>query len=262
MTDALALHGVSVGYGDRPVVHGVDLTVPPGQVVALLGANGSGKTTLVRGVLGLADVLAGRIEVLGQPLADVHPRARVGYVPQRHTVAGAVPSTVHELVMSGRLSRQGFWGRASGADRVAVQDAIEEVDLADRGRTNVAELSGGQQRRVLIARALAGDPELLVMDEPTAGVDRASQTSLVRTLTALVQRGLTLVVVTHEVGPLVPILDRVLVLDEGRLVHDGPWEPRMLGAADGLPTEGQHHGSHDEPPATGWASALGGPWAR
>jgi zinc transport system ATP-binding protein len=218
----IALHGVAVGYGDRPVVEDVDLVVRPGDVVALVGANGSGKTTLVRGVLGLAPVLAGSIELLGRPAEGFRDRWRLGYVPQRHTVVGGVPSSVQEVVASGRLARRRLLSRATASDRVAVREALEIVGLADRRQAPVATLSGGQQRRTLIARALAADPEVLIMDEPTAGVDADGQESLARTLTRLVGQGLTLVVVTHEIEPLVGLLTRVVELREGRVVRDEP----------------------------------------
>jgi zinc transport system ATP-binding protein len=221
-TPVIALHGVAVGYGDRPVVEDVDLVVRPGDVVALVGANGSGKTTLVRGVLGLAPVLAGRVELLGRPAASFRERWRIGYVPQRHTVGGGIPSSVQEVVASGRLARRRLLSRATAADRQAVREALETVGLADRRCAPVATLSGGQQRRTLIARALAGDPDILIMDEPTAGVDAAGQENLARTLTRLVGQGLTLVVVTHEIEPLLGLLTRVVELREGRVVRDEP----------------------------------------
>jgi zinc transport system ATP-binding protein len=221
----IALHGVAVGYGDRPVVEDVDLAVRPGDVVAVVGANGSGKTTLVRGVLGLAPVLAGRVELLGRPAESFRERWRLGYVPQRHTVGGGIPSSVQEVVASGRLARRRLLSRPTAADRDAVREALETVGLADRRHAPVATLSGGQQRRTLIARALAAEPDVLIMDEPTAGVDAAGQVSLARTLTLLVGQGLTLVVVTHEVEPLLGLLTRVVELREGRVVRDEPLAP-------------------------------------
>ena len=221
-TPVIALHGVAVGYGERPVVEHADLVVRRGDVVALVGANGSGKTTLVRGVLGLAPVLAGRVELLGRPAASFRERWRIGYVPQRHTVGGGIPSSVQEVVASGRLARRRLLSPATAADREAVREALETVGLTDRRAAPVATLSGGQQRRALIARALAADPDVLIMDEPTAGVDAAGQENLVRTLTRLVGQGLTLVVVTHEIEPLLGLLTRVVELREGRVVRDEP----------------------------------------
>ncbi|HYJ74806.1 MAG TPA: metal ABC transporter ATP-binding protein [Kineosporiaceae bacterium] len=216
----VALRHADVGYGDRAVLTGADFTLRRGEVVALVGPNGAGKTTLVRGVLGLARVLGGDVELFGVPADRFKERWRIGYVPQRNSVGGAVPSTVEEVVGSGRLARRPVLSRTSAHDREVVDDAITTVGLADRRRAPVATLSGGQQRRVLIARALASEPEVLVMDEPTAGVDAASQASLVRTLQRLVAQGLTLLIVTHEVAPLADVLTRVVVVEDGRIARD------------------------------------------
>ena len=258
----LALHGAAVGYGDTPVVQDVDLVVRRGEVVALVGPNGSGKTTLVRGLLGLARVLEGRVELLGVPAERFRQRWRIGYVPQRHTVGGAVPSTVEEVVASGRLARRPLLSRATAADRQAVREAIETVGLGDRRRAPVATLSGGQQRRTLIARALAAEPEVLVMDEPTAGVDAASQENLVRTLARLVEQGLTLVVVTHEIEPLLGLLTRVVLLQDGRVVRDEPAATaELLRSLGPLAGGGHHHPVPRDPavgpPAGGWLQDPG-----
>jgi zinc transport system ATP-binding protein len=248
-TPVIELRGVSVGYDDQAAVSGVDLTVHAGDVLALIGPNGSGKSTLVRGILGLASVLDGEVELFGNPAAKFSERHRIGYVPQRHTVGGAIPSTVEEVVGSGRLVHRRWFARAGAADRAAVADAIEAVGLADRPRAMVATLSGGQQRRVLIARALAGRPEVLIMDEPTAGVDAESQQALVRTLHSLVQRGLTLVIVTHEIAPLRPVLTRVVAMSGGHLVSDTP----ILRA--GIETGATDH-HHDAPLPLGTRADL------
>jgi zinc transport system ATP-binding protein len=169
-------------------------------------------------------------------------------VPQRHTVGGAIPSTVEEVVGSGRLVHRRWFARTTAADRAAVADAIQAVGLGDRRSAMVATLSGGQQRRVLIARALAGRPDVLIMDEPTAGVDAESQESLVRTLHGLVEQGLTLLIVTHEIAPLRPMLTRVVALDAGRLVSDTPVARGAL-TPEALPGEypGPGGGHHDAP---------------
>ena len=159
------LRRAAVGYGERRVLDAVDFTLHRGEVVALVGPNGSGKTTLVRAVLGLSTVLEGEVELFGVPAARFGERWRIGYVPQRHTVGGAIPSTVEEVVASGRLPRRRLLSRGTPADRRAVADAIATVGLADPRRSPVAELSGGQQRRALIARALASEPEVVVMLE-------------------------------------------------------------------------------------------------
>ena len=236
---------LSVGYRDTAVVHDVDLTVRVGDAVALLGANGSGKTTLVRGVLGLAAVMGGELRLFGSPSERFTDRARIGYVPQRHTLSGGAPATVREIVASGRLARRGWFTRTRPEDRAAVEQAIETVGLGDRGEAGVGELSGGQQRRVLIARALAAEPEVLVMDEPTAGVDAASQEALAATLRLLAARGTTLLVVTHELAPLRSAVRRAVVLQDGRVRFDGPLPAEALAA----PLHGGDGGHHHDDPA-------------
>ncbi|MGY5883643.1 metal ABC transporter ATP-binding protein [Modestobacter lacusdianchii] len=209
---ALTVTDGAFGHGRDVVLTGVDLAVRPGEVVAVRGPNGAGKSTLVRGVLGLNDVPAGEVRLFGVPRARFRDWHRVGYVPQRHTVTGGVPVTVRELVSSGRLSRLRAWQRFGEADRCAVDCALEGAGLAGFDRRLLAELSGGQQRRALLARALAGDPELLLLDEPTAGVDAASQRVVASTLAGLATTGAAVVVVLHELGPLAEVVTRTVTL--------------------------------------------------
>ncbi|MFF5566456.1 metal ABC transporter ATP-binding protein [Streptomyces sp. NPDC012623] len=223
----ISLRGAAATLGGRPVLRGIDLTVRSGEVVALLGANGSGKSTAVRSVIGQVSLTSGGIALFGTPLRRFRDWSRVGYVPQRTTAAGGVPATVREVVSSGRLSRTRL-GWPSKADRAAVQRAIELVGLADRAKDSVGALSGGQHQRVLIARALAAEPELLIMDEPMAGVDLASQEILAATLREQVAAGTTVLLVLHELGPLEPLIDRAVVLRDGCVTHDGP-PPRAVG---------------------------------
>lgn len=232
----IGLRHATIGYGDVAIVRDVDLTIRAGEAVAVLGSNGSGKTTLARGLLGLAAVLGGEVQVLGAPVGGLRERGRVGYVPQRHSISGAVPATVREVVGVGRLARLGLLRRLGPADRAAVGDAVAAVGLADRLDDPVAALSGGQQRRVLVARALAAEPELLIMDEPTAGVDAASQEALAGVLAGISAGGTTVVVVTHEAAPLSGVLSRAVVVDHGRVSFDGP-----LGAAARHDEPGVHH---------------------
>ncbi|MEV0272167.1 ABC transporter ATP-binding protein [Hamadaea sp. NPDC050747] len=220
MTEVLQVrHGV-VAYSDRPVLRGVELTVHGGEVVALLGANGSGKSTLIKAALGLVPLAAGEVRLFGTPLRRFRQWSRIGYVPQRLGAGGGVPATVGEVVAAGRLARRG-WRPASAADKAAVTSAIEAVGLADRVRDPVATLSGGQQQRTLIARALAGEPELLILDEPTAGVDAASQETFAGALGDFVAKGGSVALVAHELGPLTPLIDRAVVLHDGLVAHDG-----------------------------------------
>lgn len=248
----LRLTGGAVGHDGRVVLRDVDFVVRSGEVVTLLGANGSGKSTLVRGLLGLLPLMAGSLELFGVAAEDFHERWRIGYVPQRTAVAGGVPATVREVVATGRLPHRRPFVPLRARDHDAVDRAIGTVGLTEKTRTNVAMLSGGQQRRVLIARALAGEPDVLVMDEPTAGVDLHNQEVLAATLQHLVTAGRTVLLVAHELGPLEPLVDRVVVLEEGRPAYDGPPVPGLRAG-----TDHHHHDDHDGPPGTGDGAGLG-----
>ena len=219
----------------------VNLDVSEGEVVALLGANGSGKSTLIRAAIGLVPLDAGEVELFGTPLSRFRAWHRLGYVPQHSRAVAGVPATVQEVVMSGRLSRRPLVGLARRADHDAVAGAVSRVGLLDRLRSPLAELSGGQQQRALIARALAGDADLLVMDEPTSGVDHDNQESLAALLGGLVNDGASILLVAHELGPMRDLVDRVVVLDDGLVVSAGD-----VSAAVHEEHEQVHH--HTEPP--------------
>jgi zinc transport system ATP-binding protein len=240
------LRRVDIGYDEHPVVRGADFTMRRGEVVGVLGANGSGKSTLVRGILGLASVLAGEVELFGVPAGRFRERWRIGYVPQRHTVGGTVPTTVEEVVASGRLPRKRLLSPMTGADRRAVAAAVGAVRLAERAREDVGTLSGGQARRALIARALAAEPEVLVMDEPMAGVDAVNQEILAAVLARLVADGLTVLLVAHELGPVSPLVSRAVVMRGGRVAYDGPLHQVP---AQTVPGDGHLHG--EPPPSRG-----------
>lgn len=218
----VVLDQVSVPIGGRPVLRDVDLTVRSGEVVTLLGPNGSGKSTLVRAVTGLLPHTRGTVRLFGTPIEQFRDWPRLGFVPQRSSAAGGVPATVREVVASGRVGRRTLLRPAGAADRAAVQSALEVVGLADRASYGVSQLSGGQQQRVLIARALAGEPDLLVLDEPTAGVDLPNQQALADALGRLKARGATILLVAHEIGPMMPLIDRSVVMRDGRVAYDGP----------------------------------------
>jgi zinc transport system ATP-binding protein len=220
--DPVRLSGGAVAIGGRPVLRAIDLTVRSGEFLALMGANGSGKSTLVRALTGLRPLTAGSLELFGVPLAHFGDWRRIGFVPQRSGAAGGVPASVWEVVASGRLPRRRLLRPLSRADRAAVAEAIAVVGLTDRARDGVSHLSGGQQQRVLIARALAGAPDLFFLDEPTAGVDLPSQQALADALGVLTRRGATIVLVAHELGPLAPLVERAVVMRDGRIAYDGP----------------------------------------
>ncbi|WP_018155095.1 metal ABC transporter ATP-binding protein [Demetria terragena] len=259
-TPVLALRSTSFGYADRKIVHDVDLTITSGEVVALLGANGSGKSTLVRGLLGLTDQLGGEARLLGSDLARLKDRHRLGYVPQRHTLSGSVSATVEEVTLVGRLPHQRWWARPRDEDRRLVREALDLVGLADRAREDVSTLSGGQQRRVLIARALAAQPEILLMDEPTAGVDEASQHVLADVLRRLAERGTTMVIVTHELAAFADVVTRIVELSGGRVHFDGV--PTAYARHHHAQILGGHHHHHEDTPRSTGIVPAEGPLAR
>lgn len=238
----LQLEGAAFGYGDHAVISGVDLTVSAGEVVAVLGPNGSGKSTLVRGLLGLNDRVAGRALLFGVPRDDFTQHSRIGYVPQRHTLSSSVRATVREVVEAGRLSHHRWWAPVlrTAHETTVVDRAVELVGLSDRPGADVTTLSGGQQRRVLIARALASEPDVLIMDEPTAGVDVANQRVLADVMARLAAAGTTMVVVTHELAALAEVVTRVVVVDGGRIRFDGPLQEYASGRHE------RHDGHHDD----------------
>jgi zinc transport system ATP-binding protein len=249
----LSLDRVGVVLGGRPIVRDVSFDVRRGQVVALVGANGSGKSTLVKALVGLNPVSSGTVEVFGTPLPDVRHHERIGYVPQRSDFAAGVPATVREVVTSGRVARRRPFWPLSRADRDHVNEALAAVGMDDRAGQSVATLSGGQQQRVLVARTLAGEPDLLLLDEPNAGVDADSQERIAVTLDERARAGASVVVVLHELGPFAPLIDRVVALRDGRVTYDGP--PDQLVDGDGH----AHHHDHHEP---GWVPPMQAPLER
>ncbi|MEV7419384.1 metal ABC transporter ATP-binding protein [Streptomyces sp. NPDC089919] len=250
----ISLRGATASLGSRTVMRGVDLTVRRGEVVALLGANGSGKSTAVRSIVGQVPLSGGELALFGTPFKRFRSWSRIGYVPQRTTAASGVPATVREVVSAGRLARSRF-GLPRKADRAAVDRALDLVDMLAYAESSVNALSGGQHQRVLIARALAVEPELLIMDEPMAGVDLANQEVLANALRTQVAAGATVLLVLHELGPLEPLIDRAVVLRDGCVVHDGP-PPEAVGQ-HALPGHDHvhPHAAHDaEPLRTGLLS--------
>ncbi|MFE1102800.1 metal ABC transporter ATP-binding protein [Nocardiopsis alba] len=236
-------------YDGVPVLDGVDVEIPVGRTLAVLGPNGSGKSTLMRAMLGIVPLTSGEIRVHGVPLKRFRDWRRIGYVPQRLTAGGAVPATVREIVASGQVARRRRLSLPTRDDRVAVDEALAAVDLSDRAGDSVRELSGGQQQRVLIARALAGRPDTFVMDEPMAGVDADNQRALAEAISRLRDQGSTVVLVLHELGPLEEVIDRAVVLEHGRVVHDGA-PPKATGACARPGHEHQHpHPDPNDPDA-------------
>jgi zinc transport system ATP-binding protein len=207
---------LGVSLGGLPILREVNLTVAPGQLVALLGGNGSGKTTLLRAILGLIPCQSGTVAWFGVPQADFKDWPRVGYVPQ-HAAVSLHATTLAEVVATGTLARRANRRRR----RALVAAALHQVGLDDRADEVFLHLSGGQQQRALIARALAQEPSVLVLDEPLAGVDLAHQDRIRDILASFRAEGRAVLTVLHETDLLAPLIDRATVLRDGRVVHDG-----------------------------------------
>ena len=223
MTAAVELERVAFGYrpGQR-VLEDVDLRIGEGEFVAVAGPNGGGKTTLVRIALGLARPSGGRALLYGEPAHHFSRRRTLGYLAQRTELGGDAPTTVRELVSAGRLAAGGLIGPLRRRDRELVTEAIARVALADVADAPLRTLSGGMQQRAFIAKALAGEPSLLVLDEPTTGVDAESQESLAALLDRLhSELGVTILYVSHEFGAVERFVER-LVLVRRTIVFDGP----------------------------------------
>ena len=220
---AVELESLSFAYGRGvPVLHDVDLRVAAGEFVAIAGPNGGGKTTLLRLLLGLERPAAGAVRLYGEPSERFSGRARLGYLAQRASLALDAPVTVREVVAAGTLPARGVLGPLRGTDRALVDEAIALVGLGDRADDQLRRLSGGQQQRALIAKALAGRPTLLALDEPTTGVDAESQDALGELLARLHEDlGVTILYVSHEFGAVEQHVQRI-VLVRGTIVFDGP----------------------------------------
>jgi zinc transport system ATP-binding protein len=228
--------GLSVLLGRIPVLRSIELSVEQGEAIALMGANGSGKTTLVRTLLGLTPYQHGEVRLFGTELSAFRDWARIGYVPQRAQISYP-QARVNEVVATGLLAGRAPFRPLGRADKARIQQVLEQVGLAERAGHPYRRLSGGQQQRVLIARALVSAADLLVMDEPLAGIDLPSQERLAEILAALKAEQKTLVIVLHETGSLAPLLDRQVVLRDGRMLPEGSEHRHPHDGHETLPRE-------------------------
>ena len=216
MSDIIVCRGLSFGYGAEPVLRDVDLAIPAGDFVSVVGPNGSGKTTLLKLALGLLKPDSGSITVFDQ--APRRARRHVGYVPQHPRLDPLFPVCALDVALMGRQGRAPALGGWRRADRQAALEALAEVGLADRSGDHFAALSGGQKQRVLIARALAGGPELLLLDEPTAGLDAHVEEDFYRLLEELNKR-LTIVMVSHDLGFVSGFVKSVVCVGRDVVIH-------------------------------------------
>jgi manganese/zinc/iron transport system ATP- binding protein len=215
----LAVRGLTVAYLDLPVVANVSIDIEPGSMTAIIGPNGAGKSTLLKAALDLVPRRSGRVAFFGKSFAQV--RRRVAYVPQRAAVDWDFPATALDVVLMGLYAEIGPFRFASRQHRARAHAALERMGLADLANRQIGRLSGGQQQRVFLARALAQDAELTLLDEPFAGVDAATEHAIVAILKELNATGRTIVAVHHDLSTVTRIFDRVILL-AGRVVAAGP----------------------------------------
>lgn len=209
---------LTVAYDARPVLRSVSFALEPGQMLGIVGPNGAGKSTLLKSLLGLIQPDFGRVEVFGRPVDDV--RSRIAYVPQTEGVDWDFPITVREVVLMGRYGQKGWYGRPNRDDRARAHEALEKVGMVKFEDRHIRQLSGGQQRRVFLARALCQGAELLLLDEPFAGVDAATEKAIFALIDQMASEGKALLVVNHDLS-ILNRFDRVLLLNQ-RVIAFGP----------------------------------------
>ena len=214
----LEIHDLTVAYHGKPVLWGIDLTVPAGKVIGIVGPNGAGKTTLIKAIMGLVPISSGWIKVFGQPFKK--NVRRVGYVPQRESVDWDFPVSVMDVVLMGRYGRLGLIKRPTTEDREVARACLDKVHMLPFANRQISNLSGGQQQRVFLARALAQESDLYFMDEPFSGVDAATETAIITLLHELRDRSKTMLVVHHDLPTAREYFDMLILLNM-RLVAFG-----------------------------------------
>lgn len=217
----LDVHDVTVAYHRKPVLWDVDVEVQGPSLVGIVGPNGAGKSTLLKAILGLVPLASGHVRVLGKPVGK--QRRHLGYVPQRESVDWDFPVSVLDVVLMGTYGRLGWFRRPGAAERKLAQACLERVGMGEYADRQIGQLSGGQQQRTFLARALAQEADVYFMDEPTAGVDAATEATIFRLLRDLRAEGKTVLVVHHDLRTVPVYFDRVVLLNK-RVVASGPTE--------------------------------------
>lgn len=211
MNIALQTHDLTVAYHKRPVLYGVDIAVPEGSLVGVIGPNGAGKSTFIKSIMGVIQPSSGWVEVFDKPLKK--NIQRVGYIPQRESVDWDFPVTVMDVALMGTYGKLGLWKRVGKKERMIASEALDKVGMLRYAKRQIGNLSGGQQQRVFLARALAQDSDLYLMDEPFAGVDAATETAIITLLQEMREKGKTVLVVHHDLQSAQEYFDMLLLLN-------------------------------------------------
>ncbi len=215
----LVIQEMTVSYGEKPAIFSIDTVVVKGSMTAIVGPNGAGKSTLLKAALGVVPALSGTVRIFGEPLGKA--RSRVAYVPQRASVDWDFPTRVVDVVMMGLYRDLGLFGFVRRRHREAALASLERVGMADFADRQIGQLSGGQQQRVFLARALAQNADLYLLDEPLAGVDAATERAIIDVLKSLKAEGRTVVAVHHDLATIADYFDHVLMINV-RKIADGP----------------------------------------
>lgn len=261
-TPIIELERIHVAYGDQMVLEDITFDIYAGEYLGVIGPNGGGKTTLLRVILGLQTPTSGTVKLFGEPLAASRQRYRIGYVPQSASAHDdvAFPATVNEIVASGRTARRGLFHPMTAADRAAIKEAMATAGVTALGERRIGGLSGGERQRVMIARALASEPSVLILDEPTTAVDAPSQEAFYEFLTGLHKKnGLTVILVSHDLDVVAHEVERILCLNRHMMCH-GPTAMVLRETTltnlygknppvihHGHPDVGEHEHAHDHP---------------
>lgn len=225
---AIDVHGLTCAYRDAVVLNDVNLAIPQGVVLGILGPNGAGKSTLLKASVGLVRPVSGSVQFLGQPLRKV--RRRVGYMRQSSTVDWDFPTTVRDVVLMGTYGSLGWVRRPGRAEKQRAQDALQQVGIERLADRPIGQLSGGERQRTFLARILAAQPEIFLLDEPFAGVDAASQEAIAAVLRHLRDAGRTVVVVHHDLATVEQLCDWVVLVNR-RVISAGPTSEAFTDAS-------------------------------
>jgi manganese transport system ATP-binding protein len=241
MSDAVRVDNLVVRYERVVALDGASLSVGFGEALGIVGPNGSGKSTLLKSIAGLLEATSGTVEVLGRKPQTLSP-GTIAYVPQIEAVDWTFPASVYDVVAMGRFPRLGVLGRFGAQDRAAVDRALESLGMTALAKRHISALSGGQQQRVFVARAIAQQPKLLLLDEPTTGVDAATEEALRKVVRELVAGGLPVIMTTHDLDRASEWFDRLIVLDRRVLAIGKPDAVLESGAYAAIREHTHTHG--------------------